>query len=111
MEKMKMDSQDTDQVKVRCTSCSEQILPNREIVLNNKTICLGCAVSSGITQTLDLEMNHKLTCTKKAGFGDDQCHYCGVMNITMMRKLGYESTLKGTWFKRTDDPKILIIYE
>ena len=34
---------DTKHKTVRCTECSEQILRNRELVLNNKTICLGCA--------------------------------------------------------------------
>ena len=108
---MKMDFQGTKQVKTRCTSCNAMILPSRELVLNNKTICLGCAVEKGIAQKCDIEVEHKLNCTKKAGFGDDDCHYCGFMNIHMMRKLGFENTIKGSWFKRTSNPKVLVIYE
>ena len=98
-------------VKVRCTKCNELILRNRELIVNKRTICLGCAVEKGIAQKCDIEVEHKLNCTKKAGFGDDDCHYCGFMNIHMMRKLGFENTIKGSWFKRTSNPKVLVIYE
>ena len=64
-----------------------------------------------IAQKCDIEVEHKLNCTQKAGFGDDDCHYCGFMNIHMMRKLGFENTIKGSWFKRTSNPKVLVIYE
>ena len=48
-----MDFLDLKRDMVRCTNCNEQILRNREVVLNNKTICLGCAVEKGITQVMD----------------------------------------------------------
>ena len=63
---------------------------------------------------LDNFMHKDMTQTsaaRKAGFGDDDCHYCGFMNIHMMRKLGFENTIKGSWFKRTSNPKVLVIYE
>ena len=63
-----MDFLDLKRDMVRCTNCNEQILRNREVVLNNKTICLGCAVEKGITQVMDLDVNHKLNCFKKADF-------------------------------------------
>lgn len=106
-----MDSHNIKQVRVRCTSCNEQILRNREIVLNNKTICLGCAVDKGIAQKMDLDIHHKLNCFKKTGRGNNDCHYCYVMTYTTMQKLGYESTAAGSWFKRTNCPNVLVIYE
>ena len=106
-----MDFLDLKRDMVRCTNCNEQILRNREVVLNNKTICLGCAVQKGITQVMDLDVNHKLNCFKRAGTGDDDCHYCYVMSHETMTKLGYESTPAGSWFKRTNNEKILVIYE
>ena len=56
-------------------------------------------------------MNHKLNCYKGSGLGDDECHYCWIQTWGAMRDLGYEATNFGTWFKRTNDPKILVIYE
>ena len=46
--------------RVRCTKCNEQILRNRELVVNKRTICLGCAVEMGLTQKMRIDMNHKL---------------------------------------------------
>lgn len=56
-------------------------------------------------------MDHKLNCYKGSGLGDDECHYCWVQTWAAMRDLGYEATDNGTWFKRTNNPKILVIYE
>ena len=106
-----MDSQGTKQVKTRCTSCNAMILPSRELVLNNKTICLGCAVDMGLTQKLDIDMEHKLSCYKGGGLGDDECHYCWVQTWAAMKDLGYECTDNGTWFKRTEYHNVLVIYE
>ena len=58
--------------RVRCTKCNEQILRNRELVVNKRTICLGCAVDMGLTQKLDIDMEHKLSCYKGGGLGDDE---------------------------------------
>ena len=108
---MKMVSHNINQTRVRCTDCNERILRNREIVLNNKTICLGCAAERKILQKMDININHKLNCFKKTGDGDNDCHYCYVMTYSTMRKLGYESTTSGSWFKRTNYPNVLVIYE
>jgi hypothetical protein len=97
--------------RVRCTKCNEQILRNRELVVNKRTICLGCAVEMGLTQKMRIDMDHKLNCYKGGGLGDDECHYCWIQTWGAMRDLGYEVTNFGTWFKRTNDPKILVIYE
>ena len=56
-------------------------------------------------------MDHKLNCYKGSGLGDDECHYCWIQTWGAMRDLGYEVTNFGAWFKRTKDPKILVIYE
>jgi len=106
-----MESPITKPIKVRCTKCNESILRNRELVVNKRTICLGCAVQMGLTQKLQLDMEHKLNCFKGGGLGDDECHYCWVQTWGAMKDLGYECTDNGTWFKRTDDPKLLVIYE
>ena len=106
-----MDFLDLKHDMVRCTNCNEQILRNREFILNNKTICLGCAVERGITQIMDLDINHKLNCFKKTGLGDNDCHYCYVISYSTMKKLGYECTAAGSWFKRTIYPNVLVIYE
>ena len=98
-------------VKVRCTKCYEQILRNRELVVNKRTICLGCAVDMGLTQKMRIDIDHKLNCYKGSGLGDDECHYCWIQTWAAMRDLGYEATDNGTWFKRTNNPKILVIYE
>ena len=97
--------------KVRCTKCYEQILRNRELVVNKRTICLGCAVEMGLTQKMRIDIDHKLNCYKGSGLGDDECHYCWIQTWAAMRDLGYEATDNGTWFKRTNNPKILVIYE
>ena len=103
--------QDIKHKTVRCTECSEQILRNRELVLNNKTICLGCATEKGITRVHSMDINHKLNCFKKAGTGPNDCHYCFVVTWGTMKKLGYECTNAGSWFKRTNNEKVLVIYE
>lgn len=56
-------------------------------------------------------MEHKLSCYKGGGLGDDECHYCWVQTWAGMKDLGYECTDNGTWFKRTDYHNVLVIYE
>ena len=97
--------------RVRCTKCNEQILRNRELVVNKRTICLGCAVEMGLTQKIKLDINHKENCYKRAGLGDDDCHYCWVQTWGAMRDLGYECTNNGSWYKRTDFHNVFVIYE
>jgi hypothetical protein len=97
--------------KVRCTKCDEHILRNRELVVNKRTICLGCAVDMGLTQKMRIDINHKLNCYKRSGLGDDDCHYCWVQTYGAMRDLGYEHTDFGSWFKRTEHDNVLVIYE
>lgn len=106
-----MESPITKRTRVRCTKCNESILRNRELVVNKRTICLGCAVEMGLTQKLGIDMKHKLSCYKGAGLGDDECHYCWVQTWSAMKDLGYECTDNGTWFKRTDYHNVLVIYE
>ena len=106
-----MESPITKRTRVRCTKCNESILRNRELVVNKRTICLGCAVEMGLTQKLGIYMKHKLSCYKGGGLGDDECHYCWVQTWSAMKDLGYECTDKGTWFKRTDYHNVLVIYE
>ena len=98
-------------VKVRCTKCNELILRNRELIVNKRTICLGCAVEMGLTQKIKLDINHKENCYKRAGLGDDDCHYCWVQTWGAMRDLGYECTNNGSWYKRTDFHNVFVIYE
>ena len=97
--------------RVRCTKCNEQILRNRELIVNKRTICLGCAVEMGLTQKIKLDINHKMNCYKRSGLGDDDCHYCWGHTWGAMRDLGYECTDNGSWFKRTDFHNVLVIYE
>ena len=97
--------------KVRCTKCDEHILRNRELVVNKRTICLGCAVDMGLTQKMRIDINHKLNGYKGGGLGDDECSYCGVQTYGAMRDLGYEHTDFGSWFKRTEHDNVLVIYE
>jgi len=97
--------------KVRCTKCDEKILRNRELVVNKRTICLGCAVDMGLTQKMRIDINHKLNCYKGGGLGDDECSYCWVQTYGAMRDLGYEHTDFGSWFKRTEHDNVLVIYE
>ena len=106
-----MESPITKRTRVRCTKCNESILRNRELVVNKRTICLGCAVEMGLTQKLGIDMKHKLSCYKGAGLGDDECHYCWVQTWGAMKDLGYECTDNGTWFKRTEYHNVLVIYE
>ena len=106
-----MESPLTKRTRVRCTKCNESILRNRELVVNKRTICIGCAVEMGLTQKLGIDMKHKLSCYKGAGLGDDECHYCWVQTWSAMKDLGYECTDNGTWFKRTDYHNVLVIYE
>jgi len=97
--------------KVRCTKCDQNILRNRELVVNKRTICLGCAVNMGLTQKMRIDINHKLNCYKGGGLGDDECSYCWVQTYSAMRDLGYEHTDFGSWFKRTEYDNVLVIYE
>ena len=97
--------------RVRCTKCNEHILRNRELIVNKRTICLGCAVEMGLTQKIKLDINHKENCYKRAGLGDDDCHYCWVQTWGAMRDLGYECTNNGSWYKRTDFHNVFVIYE
>ena len=106
-----MESPITKRTRVRCTKCNESILRNRELVVNKRTICLGCAVEMGLTQKLGIDMKHKLSCYKGGGLGDDECHYCWVQTWAAMKDLGYECTDNGTWFKRTDYHNVLVLYE
>lgn len=106
-----MESPITKRTRVRCTKCNESILRNRELVVNKRTICLGCAVEMGLTQKLGIDMKHKLSCYKGGGLGDDECHYCWVQTWAAMKDLGYECTDNGTWFKRTEYHNVLVIYE
>ena len=106
-----MESPITKRTRVRCTKCNESILRNRELVVNKRTICIGCAVEMGLTQKLGIDMKHKLSCYKGAGLGDDECHYCWVQTWSAMKDLGYECTDNGTWFKLTDYNNVLVIYE
>ena len=106
-----MESPITKRTRVRCTKCNESILRNRELAVNNRTICLGCAVEMGLTQKLGIDMEHKLSCYKGGGLGDDECHYCWVQTWAAMKDLGYECTDNGTWFKRTEYHNVLVIYE
>ena len=106
-----MESPITKRTRVRCTKCNESILRNRELVVNKRTICIGCAVEMGLTQKLGIDMKHKLSCYKGGGLGDDECHYCWVQTWSAMKDLGYECTDNGTWFKRTDYHNVLVIYE
>ena len=106
-----MESPITKRTRVRCTKCNESILRNRELVVNKRTICIGCAVEMGLTQKLGIDMKHKLSCYKGGGLGDDECHYCWVQTWSAMKYLGYECTDNGTWFKRTDYHNVLVIYE
>ena len=106
-----MESPITKRTRVRCTKCNDSILRNRELVVNKRTICLGCAVEMGLTQKLGIDMKHKLSCYKGGGLGDDECHYCWVQTWAAMKDLGYECTDNGTWFKRTEYHNVLVIYE
>ena len=106
-----MESPITKRTRVRCTKCNESILRNRELVVNKRTICLGCAVEMGLTQKIKLDINHKEKCYKRAGLGDDDCHYCWVQTWGAMRDLGYECTNNGSWYKRTDFHNVFVIYE
>ena len=106
-----MESPITKRTRVRCTKCNESILRNRELVVNKRTICLGCAVEMGLTQKFGIDMKHKLSCYKGGGLGDDECHYCWVQTWAAMKDLGYECTDNGTWFKRTEYHNVLVIYE
>ena len=106
-----MESPITKRTRVRCTKCNDSSLRNRELVVNKRTICLGCAVEMGLTQKLGIDMKHKLSCYKGGGLGDDECHYCWVQTWAAMKDLGYECTDNGTWFKRTEYHNVLVIYE
>ena len=106
-----MESPITKRTRVRCTKCNDSILRNRELVVNKRTICIGCAVEMGLTQKLGIDMEHKLSCYKGGGLGDDECHYCWVQTWAAMKDLGYECTDNGTWFKRTEYHNVLVIYE
>ena len=93
--------------KRKCADCREKIIPGMELVMNKRTICLGCAVERGILQQLNSTMSHVLNCS-----GDAQtCAECFLDHREMMLHLGYIYTDFGTFYKRTNDPKIVVLYE
>ena len=45
-----------------CSQCKEKIVLGMELVMNNRTICLGCAVEKGIAQQWQAPISHVLYC-------------------------------------------------
>jgi hypothetical protein len=90
-----------------CSNCREKIIPGMQLVMNKRTICLGCAVEKGIAQQLNASVMHHMNCS-----GDAQtCAECFLDHRDMMLHLGYIYTDFGTFYKRTNDPKIVVLYE
>jgi hypothetical protein len=89
----------------KCYLCQEKILEGRDFSMNNRTICLGCAVEAGIAQQMEYDIFHKLNCKNK------HCFKCQLGHYKTMYNLGYVQTEIGNWYKPTDDPKIVVIYE
>ena len=90
-----------------CGSCQEKIVSGMELHMNNRTICLGCAVEKGILQQMNSSMSHVLNCSEEP----IDCVECFLQHREMMFHLGYICTDWGTFYKRTDDPKIVVLYE
>ena len=90
-----------------CSDCKEKIVDGMDLMMNKRTICLGCAVERGILQQLNSTMSHVLNCS-----GDAQtCAECFLDHREMMLHLGYIYTDFGTFYKRTNDPKIVVLYD
>ena len=90
-----------------CSDCKEKIVAGMDLMMNKRTICLGCAVERGILQQLNSTMSHVLNCS-----GDAQtCAECFLDHREMMLHLGYIYTDFGTFYKRTNDPKIVVLYD
>jgi len=90
-----------------CSHCKEKIIIGMELVMNNRTICLGCATEKGISQKLNASVLHHLNCS----YDLTSCAECYRNYAQMMEYLGYVCTLNGTFYKTTDDPKIVVLYE
>jgi len=90
-----------------CSQCKEKIVLGMELVMNNRTICLGCAVEKGIAQQWQAPINHVLHCE----YDIYSCPECYRNYAEMMEHLGYSCTLNGTFYKPTNDPKIVVLYE
>ena len=66
-----------------CSDCKEKIVDGMDLMMNKRTICLGCAVERGILQQLNSTMSHVLNCS-----GDAQtCAECFLDHREMMPKL------------------------
>jgi hypothetical protein len=90
-----------------CSQCKEKIVLGMELMMNNRTICLGCAVEKGIAQQWQAPMSHVLHCE----YDIYSCAECYINYTEMMEHLGFVCTPKGTFYKPTDDPKIVVLYE
>ena len=90
-----------------CSDCKEKIVAGMELVMNLRTICLGCAVERGILQQMNSSMSHVLNCS----YDMYSCPECFLQHRDMMFHLGYICTEFGTFYKRTDDPKIVVLYD
>jgi len=93
--------------QTKCADCQEKIVPGMELVMNNRTICLGCATEKGIAQQLTSSVLHHMNCS----YDVNSCVECYRNYTEMMEHLGYICTLQGTFYKRTNDPKIVVLYE
>ena len=90
-----------------CSQCKEKIVAGMELVMNNRTICLGCATEKGIAQQWQAPISHVLHCE----YDIYSCPECYRNYAEMMEHLGYSCTLNGTFYKPTNDPKIVVLYE
>jgi hypothetical protein len=90
-----------------CSQCKEKIIIGMELVMNNRTICIGCAVEKGIAQKLNASVLHHINCY----YDLTSCSECYRNYAQMMEHLGYVCTLNGTFYKPTNDPKIVVLYE
>lgn len=93
--------------QTKCAECQEKIIIGMELVMNNRTICLGCATEKGIAQQLDHSVLHHMNCS----YDIYSCSECYRNYTVMMEHLGYVCTLNGTFYKPTNDPKIVVLYE
>jgi len=90
-----------------CSKCKEKIIIGMELVMNNRTICLGCATEKGMAQKWKAPISHVLNCE----YDIYSCPECYRNYAEMMEHLGYSCTLNGTFYKQTDDPKIVVLYD